>query len=67
MRLAVWAKIHGITYRTAWGYYKKGLLPGAYKLPSGTLCVPSENTGIRKKDYGEEKEVKNIDEKFNDN
>lgn len=56
MRLADWARKHGIVYRTAWNYYKKGLLPGAYRLPSGTLCVPNENTGIIKKDCGEEKE-----------
>jgi len=67
MRLAVWARRHGITYRTAWRYYKKGLLPGAYRLPSGTLCVPDETTGIIKKDYNEEKGRGKGHQKFNDN
>jgi predicted site-specific integrase-resolvase len=40
MKLSQYAKILGISYRTAWNYFKQGSIPGAYKLPSGTIIVP---------------------------
>ncbi|MCP4702178.1 MAG: IS607 family transposase [Gammaproteobacteria bacterium] len=42
MKLSIWAKQKGVCYRTAWNYYQKGQIPGAYKLPSGTIIVPDE-------------------------
>ena len=42
MRLVTWAKKHHLTYRAAWEYFKKGDLPKAYKLPSGTIIVPND-------------------------
>lgn len=46
MKLSVWAKKQGITYKSAWNMYSKGLLPNAYTLPTGTIIVPEE-----KQDY----------------
>lgn len=40
MKLSEYAKKLGIHYRTAWSHFKKGLIPGAYQLPSGTIIVP---------------------------
>lgn len=40
MKLSDWAKTQGVTYRTAWNWYKEGRLPvPAKKLPSGTIIV----------------------------
>lgn len=40
MKLSVWAKKQGISYRTAWRWYKDGTLPvEAEQLPSGTILV----------------------------
>lgn len=40
MKLSQWAKQHDITYRTAWGMYRKGLLNDiAYELPSGAIRI----------------------------
>ena len=44
MKLPVYARIPGIGYRTAWNMYKRGEIPGAYQLPSGTIIVPEEAT-----------------------
>ena len=44
MKLSEWAKKQGITYRTAWGHFNKGLIPNAYQLPTGTVVVPDEQT-----------------------
>ena len=40
MKLSHWAKKQGITYRTAWEYFRTGKLPTAYKLPGGAIIVP---------------------------
>lgn len=40
MRLKQWAEINGVTYRTAWQHFRTGLIPGAYKLATGTIVVP---------------------------
>ncbi len=56
MRLTDWAKKQGISYRTAWEHFRKGLLPGAYKLLSGTIIVPDETDQIIKEAYYREKE-----------
>ncbi|MBU4174286.1 MAG: IS607 family transposase [Actinobacteria bacterium] len=42
MKLPVYARKLGIGYRTAWNMYKRGEIPGAYQLPSGTIIVPQE-------------------------
>ena len=40
MKLSEWAKKQGITYRTAWQYFKDGKLPvKAIQLPTGTVIV----------------------------
>lgn len=40
MKLSHWAKKQGITYRTAWEYFRTGKLPMAYRLPGGAIVVP---------------------------
>lgn len=40
MKLSEWAKRQGITYKTAWRWFKAGTLPVPYtQLPSGTILV----------------------------
>lgn len=43
MKLSQYAKKVGVTYRTAWEMYKRGDIPKAYALKSGTIIVPDEN------------------------
>lgn len=40
MKLSEYAKKHGCTKRTAWTHFKKGLIEGAYQLPSGRIVIP---------------------------
>lgn len=49
MKLSEWAQLQSITYRTAWEHFRKGFVPGAYQLPTGTIVVPNKAEG--KKDY----------------
>ncbi len=43
MKLSEWAKRQGISYKTAWKWYKEGKLPvKAYQTPSGTILVEVE-------------------------
>jgi predicted site-specific integrase-resolvase len=49
MKLSHWAKKQGITYRTAWEYFRTGKLPAAYRLPGGAIIVP--DTIKQKQDY----------------
>lgn len=42
MKLAKYAKKCGVTYRTAWSWYKSGKIPGAKQMPSGTIIIPEE-------------------------
>ncbi len=44
MKLSSYAKKHGITKRTAWTHFKKGLIDGAYQLPSGGIIVPDDTS-----------------------
>jgi putative resolvase len=44
MKLPDYARKLGIGYRTAWNMYKRGEIPGAYQLPSGTIIVPEDAT-----------------------
>ncbi len=46
MKLADWARSQGITYKTAWRWFKAGILPiPAEQLPTGTILVfpPTQN------------------------
>jgi len=48
MRLSAWAKTQGVTYRTAWEWFKNGTLPvPARQLATGTILVdvPETPTG----------------------
>ena len=42
MRLSKWAKEMGFTYHSAYEMYKRGDIPNAYKLPSGSIIVKEE-------------------------
>ena len=49
MKLSIWAKKQGISYRTAWRWFKSGTLPVPVKqLPNGTIIVtePEQNQGV---------------------
>ena len=48
MKLSKWAKIQGIHYKTAWDLFRKGKVPGAYKLGSGTIIVPEPSVTPQK-------------------
>ena len=40
MKLSDWARKHGISYKTAWKWWKAGILPApARQLPTGTILV----------------------------
>lgn len=39
-KLSEYAKQHNVTYRTAFNHFHKGLISGAYQLPSGTIVIP---------------------------
>ncbi len=44
MRLSAWAKLQGISYKTAWRLWKAGGLPvPAYQLPTGTVVVGAKS------------------------
>lgn len=49
MKLTDYAKLLGVTYRTAWSWFKKGQIEGAFKTESGAIIVPEERT--KKCDY----------------
>lgn len=45
MRLSAWAKTQGVTYRTAWEWFKNGTLPvPARQLATGTILVDIPET-----------------------
>ena len=51
MKLSDYAKKLGVTYKTAWNWFRSGSIDGAYQLPSGTVIVPenleqSNNYGV---------------------
>lgn len=43
-KLSWYAKENGLTYRTAYNHFKKGLIEGAYQLPTGTVVIPDKYT-----------------------
>jgi predicted site-specific integrase-resolvase len=42
MKRSVYAAKVGIQYQTAWQHYRKGLIPGAYQLATGTIIAPDD-------------------------
>lgn len=50
-KLSEYAKIHGVTYRTAFNHFKAGLIENAYQLPSGRIVIPDSTELIPTKDY----------------
>ena len=42
MKLSQWAKLQGISYKTAWGMFNRKQIPSARKLPTGTIIVDNE-------------------------
>ena len=48
MKLSAWAKKMGISYQTAWRWFRDGKIEGAFKTPSGSIFVPDE---VKKEDY----------------
>lgn len=45
MKLSQYCKKMGISYRTGFYWYKKGLIEGAYKTPSGSIFVEEPEKG----------------------
>lgn len=44
MKLSVWAKQNGVTYLTAYNWFKAGILPvKSYQMPTGTIIVNEES------------------------
>jgi predicted site-specific integrase-resolvase len=39
MKLSDYAKKYNITYQTAWNHWKRGLIPNAEQLPTGTVVI----------------------------
>lgn len=52
MKLSQYAKKLGICYRTAWNQFNNNLIPGAYKLPTGTIIIPDNIIENNKQKYG---------------
>ena len=50
MKLSEYAKKNSISYQCAWNHFKKGLMPGARQLPSGTVVI-DETTTYAKPEY----------------
>lgn len=40
LKLSEYAKKHGVCYRTAYSHFRRGLITGAYSLPTGTIVIP---------------------------
>jgi len=50
MKLSQWAKKHSLCYHTAYQHFRKGIIPGAFQLPTGTIIVP-EPVNNERPDY----------------
>lgn len=51
MKLSVWAKTNGITYATAYRWFKDGILPiKSLQLPTGTILVYPDQPIPQEKD-----------------
>lgn len=44
MKLSEWAKKNSLTYHGAWNIWKKGLIPNARQLPTGTVVIDEDKT-----------------------
>ena len=44
MTLTQYSKKHGLCRKTAWNHFKRGLISGAYQLPSGKVVIPEEKS-----------------------
>lgn len=44
MKLSVYANKLGVSYQTAWSMFRRGEIPGAYQLPTGTIIVDEGKT-----------------------
>ena len=42
MTLTEYSQKHNLCRKTAWNHFKRGLIRGAYQLPSGKIIVPNE-------------------------
>jgi len=42
MKLSVWAKKQGISYQTAWRYFKAGKIPNARQMHTGTILIDED-------------------------
>lgn len=42
MTLTEYSEKHNLCRKTAWNHFKRGLIRGAYQLPSGKIIVPDE-------------------------
>ncbi|MBX5465819.1 MAG: IS607 family transposase [Clostridia bacterium] len=48
MKLSEWARLNGVSYKTAWLWFKKGILPvPARQLPTGTILVDASERAER--------------------
>lgn len=50
-KLRDYADEHGVTYTTAYNHYKRGLIKGAYQLPTGTIVIPDDYSVENKTEY----------------
>ena len=46
MRLRQFAEVLGVSYSTALRMFRRDEIPGAYKLPSGTIVIPDSAIGV---------------------
>lgn len=42
MKLSEYAKLHSVTYTTAWNWFKDGKIPNAKQMPTGTVVIFDE-------------------------
>lgn len=54
MKLSQWAKLKGISYLTAYRWFKAGKIPQAVQHHSGTIMILNEDVKLDRKD-----EIKN--------
>jgi len=51
-KLRDYAKEHGLTYRSAYNHFRRGLIAGAYQLPTLTIVIP-DHSDMNKKNLVE--------------
>ena len=50
MKLTDYAKLKGVTYKTAWNWFNRGLIPNSEKLPNGTIIIDIVNPKTKSKE-----------------